>query len=211
MLGLNKKFMTTSIRNQPAMTPLKTQRLAWLISHVFAPTILVTALLLSTPLWFPQVPWTQAMVATTFTTLIPWAVLGWARSTGKISDVHVTRREQRWPLLVTALISILAGLTVLRVIDAEPVMFREVLLILAGLLLTGSITLLWKISIHVAVAAFVFLHAFADTTFGPYLVVALVAGLSWARVQLQHHTSSQVFAGAIIGALVGLLGLLPQF
>lgn len=179
------------------------------ISHVFAPTILVTALLILTPLRFSHVSWGQALVAAMFTTLIPWAVLGWARAKGTVDDVHVTRREQRWPLLLVALVSILVGLTLLWVMHAEPVMIREVLLILVGLLLTGCITLAWKISIHVAVAAFVFLHAFDGFVFGPHLAVAMVAIISWARVQLQHHTSSQVFAGAVIGALVGLLDLLP--
>lgn len=185
---------------------------AWLpatISQVFAPTILVTALLILTPLRFPQVPWSQALVAATFTTLIPWAVLGWARAKGKVDDVHVTRREQRWPLLVVALVSILVGLTLLWVTHADPAIIREVLLILAGLLLTGGITLAWKISIHVAVAAFAFLHAFQAFPFGAHLAVVMVAIISWARVQLKHHTSSQAFAGAIIGALVGLLDLLP--
>ncbi|MDO2933786.1 hypothetical protein Q2T94_05640 [Paeniglutamicibacter sulfureus] len=67
------------------------------------PTVLVTALLMFTPLRFPQVSWPHAFVATTFTMLIPWAALVWARKTGKVSDIHITRREQRWPLLLTAL------------------------------------------------------------------------------------------------------------
>ena len=157
----------------------------------------------------PQVPWSQALLATTFTTLILWAVLGWARATGKVSTVHVTRREQRWPLLLVALVSILGGIGLLVLMHAEAVMVREVLLILSGLLITGTITLVWKISIHVAVASFVVLHAFAEQSYGPYLAVMLVALTSWSRVQLTHHTSSQVFAGAIVGALVAMLGLIP--
>ncbi|OIH82872.1 hypothetical protein BLJ79_17900 [Arthrobacter sp. UCD-GKA] len=189
--------------------PPTTHLLPRLVSHVLAPTVLVTILLALAPLRFPEVSWGQALLATTFTTLIPWAVLVWARGRGRVTDVHVTRREQRWPLLLVALASILAGLVLLVAMQAEPVMIREVLLILAGLLVTGAITLAWKISIHVAVAAFVFLHAFAEQPYGPYLAVAMVATTSWARVQLSHHTSSQVFAGAVIGALVGMLGLLP--
>ena len=189
----------------PPMTPM----LPRLVSHVLAPTVLVTVLVALTPLRFPEVPWGQASLATTFTTLIPWAALMWARARGKVSDVHVTRREQRWPLLLVALASIVVGLGLLVATRAEPVLIREVLLVLAGLLATGAITLVWKISIHVAVAAFVFLHAFAEQPYGPYLAVAMVAITSWARVQLSHHTSSQVFAGAIVGALVGMLGLLP--
>lgn len=191
------------------MLPPTTPMLPRLVSHVLAPTILVTVLLALTPLRFPEVPWVQALLATTFTTLIPWAALIWARDRGKVTDVHVTRREQRWPLLLVALASILVGLALMFVIRAEPVMIREVLLILAGLLATGAITLAWKISIHVAVAAFVFLHAFAEQPYGPYLAVAMVAITSWSRVKLSHHTSSQVFAGAVIGALIGMLGLLP--
>lgn len=191
------------------MTSISHQ-LARVLSHVLAPTILATALLLLTPLRFPSVPWSQALLATTFTTLIPWAVLGWARATGKVSNVHVTEREQRWPLLLVALVSILCGIGLMVLTHAQAMMIREVLLILAGLLITGAITLVWKISIHVAVASFVFLHTFADQTYGPYLAVAMVALTSWSRVKISHHTSSQVFAGAIVGALVGLLGLIPM-
>ncbi|MFJ6419021.1 hypothetical protein [Paeniglutamicibacter sp. NPDC091659] len=192
----------------PTRSPA-TPRLARAVSHVFAPTVLVTALLLLTPLRFPQVSWGQALLATTFTTLIPWAALGWARTTGKVSDVHVTRREQRWPLLLTALASILLGLALLVMTHAEPVLLREVLLILLGLLVTGGITMAWKISIHVAVAAFVFLHAFENLAFGPHLAVAMVAVTSWSRIQLRHHTTNQVFAGAVVGALVGVFALVP--
>lgn len=199
----------TSGRKARTMPPPTMHLLPRLVSHVLAPTVLVTALLALAPLRFPEVPWGQALLATTFTTLIPWAALVSARIRGKVSDVHVTRREQRWPLLLVALASILVGLVLMLVTRTEPAMIREVLLVLAGLLSTGAITLVWKISIHVAVAAFVFLHAFAEQPYGLYLAVAMVAVTSWARVQLSHHTSSQVFAGAVIGALVGTLGLLP--
>ena len=189
--------------------PSNSHQLARVLSHVFAPTILATALLLLTPLRFPEVPWSQALLATTFTTFIPWAVLGWARATGKVSNVHVTRREQRWPLLLVALVSILGGIGLMILRHTEAVMIREVLLVLAGLMITGSITLVWKISIHVAVASFVVLQAFADQPYGPYLAVVMVALTSWSRVKISHHTSSQVFAGAIVGALVAMLGLIP--
>lgn len=191
------------------MTLPRFRHLSRVVSHLLAPTVLVTALLLSTPLRFPQVPWSQALVAATFTTLIPWAVLGWARRTGKVSDIHVTRREQRWPLLLAALASILLGLVLMAVLRAEAVLVREVLLVLSGLLVTGGITLLWKISIHVAVAAFVAVHVLGDRPYGAAAAVAVVGILSWSRVQLEHHTSSQVFAGAVVGALIGLLALWP--
>ena len=188
----------------------RSKRLPWLISHLCAPTVLVTALLMFTPLRFPQVSWPHALVATTFTMLIPWAVLVWARKTGKVSDIHITRREQRWPLLLTALASILLGLALMVWLRVEPVLLREVLLILSGLLITGGITLRWKISIHVAVAAFVALHILEDQPFGAAVAVAVVGILSWSRVQLRHHTSSQVFAGAVVGAMVSLFALLPM-
>lgn len=165
------------------MTDPRARQLPWLISHLCAPTVLVTTLLVSTPLRFGQVPWSHALVATTFTTLIPWAVLVWARKNGKVSDIHITRRKQRWPLPVTALASILLGLVLMAWLRVEAVLVREVLLVLSGLLITGVITLRWKISIHVAVAAYVALHVLEGQSFGAAVVGAIVSLFAAVPVQ----------------------------
>jgi len=72
------------------------------------------------------------------------------------------------------------------------------------------ITLFWKISAHsvgicgVAGFLFAFYHKFAEQQlFYPILIIILLAGLLMsARLALNSHTPSQVFAGAVLGFCV---------
>jgi membrane-associated phospholipid phosphatase len=182
------------------------ERTARLISHLAAPAILVSLLLLSLPLREPGVSWGSALLATVFTTGLPWIALLLARRAGRVSDIHVTRREQRWPLLVFCLVSIAAGLGLLAWTGAPGAVMREVLLVLAGLIVTGAVTLWWKISIHAAVAAFVFFTAGAGVPWGAHAAAAGLVLVCWSRVRLNHHTPSQVAAGSLVGLAVSLAG-----
>lgn len=186
-------------------------RLARLISAVASPAVLVSLVLLSTPLRFPSATWGSAVVATIFTTGIPWCVLAGMKQAGRVSDLHVTRREQRWPLLLVCLASLLTGLLILGLGMRASTQVTEVALVLLGLIVTGAVTLVWKISIHAAVAAYCSLHVLAGSTFGAHLAVCFVLVVAWARVRIRHHTSTQVTAGAVVGSLVSLVGwLLPS-
>jgi membrane-associated phospholipid phosphatase len=66
------------------------------------------------------------------------------------------------------------------------------------------VTLVWKISIHVAVAAGAVV--ILALVFGPawLLLVPLVAAVGWARVVLNDHSPAQSVAGATLGGLVAL-------
>ncbi|WP_309080642.1 hypothetical protein [Zhihengliuella sp.] len=185
------------------------QKVARVVSHVLSPTVLGTLVLLSIPLRYAAVAWAPTLVAAAFTIVIPWAVLVWMRMTARVTDLHVTRREQRWPILLIALVSILAGLGLLRLMGASPIVFAEMGLFLAGLLITGAANLFWKLSIHAAVASFAALHCLAPLPLGPQLAVVLIALVGWSRIRITHHTASQVLAGTVVGAAVSLGGLLP--
>jgi membrane-associated phospholipid phosphatase len=71
-----------------------------------------------------------------------------------------------------------------------------------GLAVALAITLVWKISIHTAVAAGAVVVL--ALVFGPALLVLapLVALSGWARVEVGDHTPAQVLAGAAVGAAV---------
>lgn len=186
-------------------------RLAHVISAVASPAVLVSLVLLSTPLRSPSATWGAAVVATVFTTGIPWCVLACMKWAGKVSDLHVTRREQRWPLLLVCLGSLVTGLLILGLGMRSSTMVIEVALVLLGLLVTGAVTLVWKISLHAAVAAYCSLHVLAGSLLGAHLAMCFVLVVAWARVRIRHHTSTQVTAGAIVGALISLVGwLLPH-
>lgn len=181
-------------------------RLAHVISAVASPAVLVSLVLLTLPLRDPGASWLSALVAAAFTTGIPWGALLMMRARGKVSDLHVTRREQRWPILLLSVVSILLGLLLLSAWLHAGVAVREVALVLVGLLVTGAVTLFWKISLHAAVAAYCCLHVLAGTVLGAHLALAVVMAVAWARVQIRHHTLTQVTMGTLVGALVSLLG-----
>ncbi|MCO1337471.1 hypothetical protein BJH93_00940 [Kocuria polaris] len=176
---------------------------------MFSPALIGTLVLLSIPLRHPEATWPATLLAVAFTIAIPWLALVAMRWSGRVSDIHVTRREQRWPILLIALISILAGLGILAMTAAPVVVVGEVGLFLAGLLIVGAVNLVWKLSIHAAVASFAALHCLLALPLGPHLAVLVVALVSWSRVRIAHHTPSQVLAGCVVGVLVSLGGLLP--
>ncbi|WP_102159465.1 phosphatase PAP2 family protein [Zhihengliuella halotolerans] len=185
--------------------------IATLLSHVFSPALIGTLVLLSIPLRHPVATWSSALLATAFTIAIPWVALVAMRWSGHVSDIHVTRREQRWPLLLITLVSILIGLGILTLTAAPAVVVGEVGLFLLGLLLVGAVNLFWKLSIHAAVASFAALYCLLALPLGPHLAVLVVALVGWSRVRIAHHTPSQVLAGTVVGVLVSLGGLLPVF
>jgi membrane-associated phospholipid phosphatase len=67
----------------------------------------------------------------------------------------------------------------------------------------AAITTAWKISVHSAVASATV--AMVALAYGPLVVggYALVAVVAWSRVALREHTTAQVIAGVILGAVAG--------
>lgn len=185
------------------------EKYAKVISDLASPPIIVTLILLSIPLRYSQIPWAPTLIATLFVALIPWAALIWMRAKGKVTDIHVTQRHQRWPILLLTLISLLTGLVILWAMAAPSQVLIEVLLILTGLLIVGVANLVWKLSIHTALITFAALHCLTAAPIGAHLAVVVIGLVGWARIRIQHHTPTQVLAGALVGVLVSLGDFLP--
>lgn len=180
------------------------EKYAKFISHIASPPAVVTLVLLSTPLRYPGLAWPPSLLATFFAGLVPWAALIWMRLRGRVTDVHVTERRQRWPILLITLVSILGGIAVLLAISAPTQIIVEVLFMLAGLLIVGLVNLVWKLSIHAALTTFAALHCLLALPAGAQIAVAVIALVGWARIRIGHHTPTQVLAGTLTGALVSL-------
>ncbi len=143
-----------------------------------------------------------AALAILFTSVLPFAFILFGVRRQRLSDHHVGVREQRPLPLLVALASVLVGLVLLARSGAPADVVALVGAGLAGLVVAIVITLFWKISIHVAVAAGTVVVL--CLLFGPALLVLapLIALSAWARVELRDHTPAQVAAGAAVGAAV---------
>jgi membrane-associated phospholipid phosphatase len=119
------------------------------------------------------------------------------------SSRHVGRRGERLTALTFVIASDAAGATLLTGMRAPHPMTGYLIGMLATSIVITAITTAWKISVHCAVASAAV--AMAALAYGPlvmsgYLLVALVA---WSRVALRDHTTAQVIAGAVLGAVAG--------
>jgi membrane-associated phospholipid phosphatase len=83
---------------------------------------------------------------------------------------------------------------------------------LASVAVLAAITTVWKISIHCAVASGSV--TILALVFGPQVIpaYALAALTAWSRVELKDHTTAQVIAGSVLGALAALVSypLIPK-
>lgn len=141
-------------------------------------------------------------VSAAFVVVLPLAYLLWRIWRGQVTDIHVRRRDQRLPVILAFLASWCVDVVTLILLGAPRPLVALIGTGMTALVATGLITLRWKISLHVGVAAGV-LAVFA-ILFGPGVLLAapLIPVLGWARVTLGDHTPWQVTAGACVGAVV---------
>ena len=185
------------------------RRLARIVTEASAPAVLVGILLLLQPLLSPGVTWLQGTVAAVFTVGLPFAGILWLKRRGAVTDHHVGVRSQRAPILAASALSLGLGALVLVLLDAPAALFGEVGGVFIGLVLCMAANLVWKLSVHSAVAAYVGLVLLAPVpVFGPALVLLLASATGWSRIKLGDHTPTQVLAGHIAGCAAFAAALL---
>ena len=179
--------------------------LARAVTEVLAPANLVIGVLVavawhSAPTTASRLAW--GAIAAGFAGVLPLAYLLRGVKQGRWEDHHVGEREKRPAVIVVILASVVVGTALLAVAGAP----RELLALLGamvgGLVVTLAITLVWKISVHAAVASGTVVVL--ALVFGPAAAVLalLVVLVGWSRVALGDHTVGQVVGGALAGGLV---------
>lgn len=203
--------MTTTATRPLRSLDLKTT-LARIITEVFAPVVLVIALLFVVAI-HETGSLTRGLyyggIASIFAGVIPYSIVLVGVRLGKLSDRHVFQRAERPVMMALALISVTVGLWVMQLLDVPPGLFALVTAMVTGLGATLVITLWWKISIHAAVAsgsATVIIFQFGGIGAWTIVVMAVVvAVVGWSRVHLRRHSTAQVVAGALTGLAVTAL------
>jgi membrane-associated phospholipid phosphatase len=140
------------------------------------------------------------LLAALFAGVLPRVFLSYGVRRGLWSDRTVGARRPRLIVLGFITGSVAAGLAVLVVAGAPRLLTGYLAFMLGSIAVLAAITVVWKISIHCAVASGSV--AILARTFGPLTLLGyvLVALLCWSRVTLGDHTVLQVIAGSVLGA-----------
>ena len=180
-------------------------KVAKILTEVFAPPILVVTLLIVVGIHSTSSIGQGLLlsaVAAFFAAGLPYAIMLIGIRRGRLSDRHLSLREQRPTMMIIGLVSVSIGLLVMVWLDAPREFLALVAAMVAGVGVALAISSFWKISIHAACAAGTV--AILVIVFGWIMLVFLpvVAAICWARVTLRDHTGAQVVAGVAVGALV---------
>ena len=141
------------------------------------------------------------LLAALFTAVLPTVFISRGVRHGRWSDRNVGARRPRLLVLAFITASVAAGLILLLVLGAPPLLTGYLAFMLASVAVLAAITTVWKISIHCAVASgSVMILAL---TYGPLVLCGyvLVGLLGWARVAVRDHSVAQVVAGSVLGAV----------
>ncbi|SCG64919.1 phosphatase PAP2 family protein [Micromonospora humi] len=177
-------------------------RPARLLTEVFAPGVLVTALPLVAAARVSRSPaqfllWGGA--ALLFCAVIPVGVIVHGVRRGRLTDRHVGDHRQRARPLSIGLASVAVGLLLLAALRAPAELFAVIVVIFVVGAACTLVNHWWKLSIHAAVAGATV--AVLVPLLGPvaHLGWPLVAAVGWSRVRLRDHTWPQVLAGVALG------------
>ena len=188
---------------------------ARVVSDIVSPPVVWALLVIPVAAHYADTPlqaFFWAFLYSMFICVIPVGFIAWMVKTGKIGDIHMKERRERFrPLLVTIVCTSIVW-WLLRRLDAPPPFPLLALMTLVQVTFIMLITLVWQVSMHMmSIAGAVIVTGIIFTTAAALAMIPLVMLVGAARLKLKRHTPAQVIAGTIIGALVPvlMLGLVP--
>ena len=146
-----------------------------------------------------------AILTLLIVTGIPLAYLLIGRKRGWVSDMELSRREERPRFILISLSADVLALLILYLLGGPHLLTVIVLTYFCLAIVMFSISNFWKISMHMAgVGGFstALVFVFGTPALCAYLSLLLVA---WARLHRRKHTIPQLIAGAAAGGLVAAM------
>lgn len=192
------------MQNTDTLIPkTKTDKAALLISLLLSPFCLIPFfiyLVISKYTDSMRDFWTYIGIAFVFSTVVPFLNVFIMVKMGKISDVHVAKREERTEPFVVGILSLIVGTLLLRYIGApNQVEIIGWVMIVNGILFF-IITFFWKISMHASIFAgmIISLAILVNPLF--LLGFLLLPVLIWARIKRHRHNIYQGITATILAA-----------
>lgn len=146
----------------------------------------------------------------TFSSLVPLADLLVRLRLGKISDFHITKREERTAPIIFNIFSIVTGVILIWKLGAP---LEIVAMSVAGLglvVITLVVNYWWKISLHamglfeICTLLVLIFRTWTFVLYNCYLILMLL-GACWSRLFLKKHTPGQVITGSLVGITISIL------
>jgi membrane-associated phospholipid phosphatase len=144
-------------------------------------------------------------VAAVFAGVLPTVFINRGIRDGRWADRNVGAKRPRLIVLAFIIASVAVGLIVMVSFGAPTELSGYFGCMLGSIAVLAAITTVWKISIHCAVASGSV--TILALLFGPWLVPAylLVALTAWSRVVVRDHSTAQVIAGSVLGAIAAAI------
>ena len=147
-----------------------------------------------------------------FAGVLPTVFINRGIRDGRWADRNVGARRPRLIVLSFIIASVAVGLVLMVGLGAPGELSGYFACMLGSIAVLAAITTAWKISIHCAVASGSV--TILALLFGAWLVPAylLVALTGWSRVAVKDHTTAQVIAGSVLGAVAAVVtyALIPH-
>ncbi|BDC17197.1 hypothetical protein [Acidianus sp. HS-5] len=136
-----------------------------------------------------------------FFSIMPFLITLILRKMGKISDLFVTKREERGKVITLALIGYILGLFILY-IDFSPILFYLSIAYVVNTVIILAISTKYKISIHVATitAIATALTMILGIKFLAFYLLSIMVGI--ARIKIKAHTIDQVTSAFILATII---------
>jgi len=170
-----------------------------IISLVFYPQV-ITFLVFLVVVLYLSLPLSSLLVIALFYSIIPVLIIYMMYKLGFVSDIYVSKREQRIIPTTLSVISFLIGLFLIH----DDFLFKVLLFYTINTVLILLISLKFKISVHVSttVGAITFLFfVFGLLSLPLYSLGVLI---SFVRYEMKAHTLSQVISAWIFAPLTYL-------
>lgn len=141
-----------------------------------------------------------------FQVIIPYVYIFRAYKKKNISDLDITKREERYKVMIIALFSFLLSLGFVLLIG-NPLILKLFILTFILLLTNTFITFFWKISLHMTLnIVFVLTMNYLYNWRLPILYACLPL-VFWSRLYLKKHTITQLLGALIINGGIVLFFL----
>ncbi len=183
-------------------------KLAKFISAVSNPIFVIPLgiiLLLVKPNLAAGIPLPALFAFFTFEVVAPLGFFMYSLSSGKIADLEITKKEERYRLYLFTVACWFTGLILISFYGSE-FLFNILLILTLLAYLFAIMTVITKISVHVGTttALALLVNLFFGFNYLPlFLLVPLVA---WSRIKLGYHSYWQVWSAIILPLILMPLG-----